>query len=72
VSLLWSLLLVVVGLAVLTRSADAFVGGAVPLSDRLHVSPVLIGAVVIGLGTSVPELLVSVLAAADGNDALGR
>jgi cation:H+ antiporter len=70
-SLLWSIFLVVLGLAVLTRSADAFVDGAVALSDRLHVSPVLIGAVVIGLGTSVPELLVSVLAAADGNAALG-
>jgi cation:H+ antiporter len=61
----------VVGLVVLAKAADLFVDGAVGLSVRWGVSPVLIGAVVIGLGTSVPELLVSVLAAARGDAALG-
>jgi cation:H+ antiporter len=70
-NLLWSVILSVVGLALLTYSADRFVDGAVALSKRLQVSAVLIGAVVIGLGTSVPEMLVSVLAAADDNAALG-
>ena len=60
-----------VGLVVLAKAADMFVDGAVGLSVRWGVSPVLIGAVVIGLGTSVPELLVSVLAAARGDAALG-
>jgi cation:H+ antiporter len=61
----------VVGLVVLAKAADLFVDGAVGLSVRWGVSPVLIGAAVIGLGTSVPELLVSVLAAARGDAALG-
>lgn len=63
--------LAIVGLAVLARAADTFVDGAVGISRKFGVSPVIIGAVVIGLGTSVPELLVSVLAASRGDSALG-
>jgi cation:H+ antiporter len=63
--------LTVVGLAVLVRAADAFVDGAAGLSRRFGLSPVIVGAVVIGLGTSVPELLVSVIAAASGDASLG-
>lgn len=58
---------IIVGLVVLTWSADAFVVGATRLSAALRLSPVVIGAVVIGFGTSAPELLVSVLAAAQGS-----
>jgi cation:H+ antiporter len=70
-SLLVNLALFVVGLAVLARAAGWFVDGAVGLSRRFGVSAVIIGAVVIGLGTSLPELLVSVLAASTGDAALG-
>lgn len=65
------LLIAMVGLVVLARAADWFVDGAVGLAHQLGVSPVVIGAVVIGLGTSLPELLVSVLAAAGGDTELG-
>jgi cation:H+ antiporter len=57
---------VVVGLALLVVAADRLVVSAVRLSQTLGISAILIGAVVVGLGTSVPELLVSSLAAADG------
>jgi cation:H+ antiporter len=57
---------VVVGLVLLVIAADRLVVSAVRLSQTLGVSAILIGAVVVGLGTSVPELLVSSLAAADG------
>jgi len=70
-SLLANLGLAIVGLAILARAADMFVDGAVGISRKFGVSPVLIGAVVIGLGTSLPELLVSVLAAARGDASLG-
>lgn len=63
--------LTVVGLVILVRAADVFVDGAAGLSRRYGVSPVIVGAVVIGLGTSVPELLVSVIAAANGDASLG-
>jgi cation:H+ antiporter len=63
---LWPILAFVVGLALLTIGADRFVLASVRLSRAFGVSPILIGALVIGLGTSAPELLVSGLAAARG------
>lgn len=61
-----AIIAVTVGLVLLVIAADRLVVSAVRLSQTLGVSAVLIGAVVVGLGTSVPELLVSALAAADG------
>jgi cation:H+ antiporter len=58
---------VVLGLAVLTYAADQFVVGAARLATVLRLSTVVIGAVVIGFGTSAPELLVSALAASQGS-----
>ena len=57
---------IVAGLVVLTVAADWFVVGAVRLAARLRLSPVVIGAVVIGFGTSAPEMVVSGLAAGQG------
>lgn len=58
---------VVVGLAVLTYASDHFVIGAARIAAALRLSPIVVGAVVIGFGTSTPELLVSTLAAARGS-----
>lgn len=69
--LLVHLLLVLVGLALLTRAADAFVLGAARISLALRISAVVVGAVVVGFGTSAPEMLVSALAAIDGNAEVG-
>jgi len=60
-----------VGIVVLARAADVFVGGAAALSLRLGLSAVVVGAVVIGFGTSAPELLVSGIAAAEGSADVG-
>jgi cation:H+ antiporter len=60
------LVFVVVGLAVLARGADVFVIHAARLAAAVGASPVVIGAVVVGFGTGVPELLVSSSAAARG------
>lgn len=54
------------GLALLWSASGAFVTGAVRLAARLRMSPIVIGAVVVGFGTSLPEALVSGLAAAQG------
>jgi cation:H+ antiporter len=59
------------GLALLTKAADEFVVGAARLSALLRMSPIVIGAVVIGFGTSAPELFVSALAAGQGDIDLG-
>jgi cation:H+ antiporter len=61
---------VVAGLVLLVWSAERFVDGAAATSRRLGLSPLLIGMLVIGFGTSAPELMVSVLAAGQGNPGL--
>ena len=61
---------IIVGLGLLTKAADIFVDGSVQLASASKVSPVVVGAVVVGFGTSLPELLVSGIAAAQGNLAL--
>jgi cation:H+ antiporter len=54
------------GLVVLIWSADRFVLGAAALAARVGMTPLLIGMLVVGFGTSAPELIVSVLAAWQG------
>lgn len=58
--------LVVGGLFLLSAGADRFVLAAARLSRVWGMSPILIGALVVGMGTSAPEFLVSVVAAAGG------
>ncbi len=62
---LTSILQVVGGLVLLTFAADRLVLSAARLSRRWGMSPILIGAIVVGLGTSLPEMLVSGVAAAE-------
>ncbi len=64
--MLGSIALVAGGLVLLIVASDRLVVSAVRLARALGVSAVLIGAVIVGLGTSLPELLVSALAAGDG------
>ena len=61
-----SVLLVVVGIAVLVGGSELFIRGAVTLARMLGVSNVVIGLTVVAFGTSLPELATSVLAAAKG------
>lgn len=61
-----SVLYVVIGLILLMGASDRFVESAVRLARTLGVSIVLIGALIVGLGTSLPELLVSAIASVDG------
>jgi cation:H+ antiporter len=62
--------LLIAGLAILTVAADRFVLGAARLSTALRISPVIIGAVVIGFGTSAPEFVVTILATLGGSQDL--
>ena len=61
------LLGIAAGLVLLTFSSDQFVLGAARIAAAMRLSAVVIGAVVIGFGTSAPELLVSGLAAGSGS-----
>lgn len=61
------ILLAAAGLALLTFAADHLVLGSSRLAERMRISPVVVGVVVIGLGTSAPEFLVSGVAAGRGH-----
>ncbi len=58
---------IVVGLALLVWSADRFVVGASSLARHFGVPPLLVGMVIVGFGTSAPELFVSANASLQGN-----
>ncbi len=60
------IILLIAGFAMLLLGGDVLVRGAVRLSERLGMSPLLIGLVIVGLGTSLPELATSVQAAIIG------
>ncbi len=58
------------GLILLVWSADRFVDGAAASARYAGMPPLLIGMVVIGFGTSAPEMVVSAISAAQGNPGL--
>jgi len=58
---------VVCGLALLVWSAEKFIEGSAALADHLGMPSLLIGMLVVGFGTSAPEIAVSVLASLEGN-----
>jgi len=57
------LLLVIVGIGLLTLGGEVLIRGALGMARRLEISTLLTGLVVVGFGTSTPELVVSVDAA---------
>ena len=62
-----SVVFMVAGLAVLAWSSDVFVASSAALARALGVSPFIVGMVIIGFGTSAPELLVSTLSGLSGH-----
>lgn len=61
------LLAIILGLAALVWSADRFVEGSASTARHFGMPSLLIGMVVVGFGTSAPEMVVSALAALQGN-----
>jgi cation:H+ antiporter len=61
----------VAGLLLLAKASDALVVGSSAMATRLGVPTLVVGVVIIGFGTSSPELLVAGLAAARGSAAMG-
>ncbi|MBD3897369.1 calcium/sodium antiporter [Halomonas sp. ML-15] len=64
--MLLPLIIILVGLIGLLWSADRFVGAAAATAHRAGMSTLLIGMTIVALGTSAPEILVSIMAALDG------
>ena len=67
ISLALSIAFMVVGLVALVWSSDVFVAGSSVLAKALGISPFIIGMVIIGFGTSAPELCVSVMSGLSGH-----
>ena len=62
-----AIIAVIIGLAILVWSADTFIDGATSLAVRFNMPSFLIGVIILGIGTSAPELVVSALAALSGS-----
>lgn len=68
---LWgALLLFAVGVVLLIKGGDWFVDSAVGIAKRFHVPEIIIGATVVSIGTTLPEVMVSVTAAVNSNSAI--
>jgi len=65
--MIWNIVLVVAGLAVMSKSADVFVQASTSLAKHLRLPSILVGLVIVAYGTSAPEMAISVSAAIGGN-----
>lgn len=69
--MLFSITAVISGLVILVWSADKFIDGAANIARILGVPSLIVGMIIIGIGTSAPEMLVSATAALQGNPGIG-
>ncbi len=68
---LWgSLLLFAAGVVLLIKGGDWFVDSSVGIAKRFRVPEIIIGATVVSIGTTLPEVMVSVTAAVNNNSAI--
>lgn len=64
--MLLSILLIVIGFVLLIKGADYLVDGASSIAKKFHIPEIIIGLTIISIGTSMPELFVSITSAIDG------
>lgn len=69
-ALLPALVLFAAGFFLLIKGGDWFVDGASAIAEKFKVPEILIGATVVSIGTTLPEVMVSAQAAAKGNGAI--
>ncbi|WP_236632070.1 calcium/sodium antiporter [Endozoicomonas montiporae] len=69
-NMLVAILAILAGFIILTWSADQFVNGAAATARNFNISPMLIGLTVVSIGTSAPEILVSIMAASQDHASL--
>ena len=61
-----NILLIALGFALLVKGADFLVDGASGVANRFHIPEIIIGLTIVSIGTSMPELFVSITSAIDG------
>ncbi len=69
-NILLSVMAIIIGFGLLVWGAERFVHGAAAIARNFGVPPLIIGLTVVGIGTSAPEILISMVAAYEGNPAL--
>ena len=69
-NMLLPVLLFLLGFVALIKGGDWFVDGAVGIAHRFHLPELLIGATVVSIGTTLPEVMVSSQAALEGNSGI--
>lgn len=68
--LIFWLLILIVGFVLLIKGADFFVDGASSLAQKMGVSALVIGLTIVAMGTSLPEMMVSVTSSINGANGL--
>ena len=63
-------LLFIVGLVLLIKGGDWFVDGATGLAHRFHIPEIIVGATVVSIGTTLPEVMVSATGALNGQGSM--
>ena len=64
--LLISLILLLIGFVLLTKGADYFIDNAAVLAEEKGIPPHIVGVTIVAFGTSLPELLVSIISSLQG------
>ena len=62
-ALIKSIIILIIGFALLMKGADYFVEGSSSVAKQLHVPSMIIGMTIVAMGTSLPELVTSIIAA---------
>ena len=68
--MLWSVILFAVGLVLLIKGGDWFVDGATGIAKRFNLPDIVVGATVVSIGTTLPEVMVSTTGALQGSGAM--
>jgi cation:H+ antiporter len=68
--LIYLLILIIISLAILCKSADRVVESAVEIAHEMGIPTLIVGATIVSLGTTSPEAAVSVMSAIQGNGGL--
>lgn len=70
ISYLWYSLFLILGIILLIKGADLFVGGASSIAKKLRIPAIIIGLTVVSFGTSAPELAVSLTSSIKGESGI--
>lgn len=65
--MLYEIILMIIGFILLIKGADFVVKGASNIAQKFHLSEMLIGILIVGIGTSLPEIIVTIQSTITGN-----